>query len=132
MRAPTINRYMPAAGGTATPSTSSTITHLVFLPRRFGITSFVYSRRRPFHPHRLRETVVRWMPVSSNKETGGTAVPENNASPIRAVMRSKGFMWLSSGHATAFYWSHAGQHFEIRCAPESVGLALSCTVGPPS
>ncbi len=30
------------------------------------------------------------------------------------VMRSKGFMWLSSSHTTAYYWSHAGQHFEIR------------------
>ena len=65
------------------------------------------------------------MPVSSNKETGGTAAPENNASPIRAVMRSKGFMWLSSGHATAFYWSHAGQHFEIRCALVSATAACS-------
>jgi Cobalamin synthesis protein cobW C-terminal domain len=90
---------------------------------RFGITSFVYRRRRPFHPQRLRETVTRWMPVSRNKETESTAAPENNESPIRTVMRSKGFMWLSSGHATAFYWSHAGQHFEIRCA---VVLAGSC------
>ncbi|KAF6258024.1 hypothetical protein COO60DRAFT_1165009 [Scenedesmus sp. NREL 46B-D3] len=23
-------------------------------------------------------------------------------------------MWLSNKHTTAFYWSHAGQHFEIR------------------
>jgi hypothetical protein len=59
--------------------------------------------------------VVKWMPVSANKETGGTSKPENNESPIKTVMRSKGFMWLSSGHATAFYWSHAGMHFEIRC-----------------
>ena len=31
-----------------------------------------------------------------------------------AVLRSKGFMWMSNSHATAYYWSHAGQHFEIR------------------
>lgn len=30
------------------------------------------------------------------------------------VLRSKGFIWMSNSHATAFYWSHAGQHFEIR------------------
>ena len=30
------------------------------------------------------------------------------------VLRSKGFVWMSNSHATAFYWSHAGQHFEIR------------------
>ena len=91
---------------------------------RFGITSFVYSRRRPFHPHRLREMVVQWMPVSNNKETGATVAPENNSSPIRTVMRSKGFMWLSSGHATAFYWSHAGMHFEIRCAQSNAFVEL--------
>lgn len=31
-----------------------------------------------------------------------------------AVLRSKGFMWMSNSHTTAYYWSHAGQHFEIR------------------
>ena len=35
-------------------------------------------------------------------------------SPIRTVLRSKGFMWIANGHATAFFWSHAGQHFEIK------------------
>lgn len=23
-------------------------------------------------------------------------------------------MWMSNSHTTAYYWSHAGQHFEIR------------------
>lgn len=23
-------------------------------------------------------------------------------------------MWMSNSHATAYYWSHAGGHFEIR------------------
>ncbi len=26
----------------------------------------------------------------------------------------QGFLWMSNAHATAYYWSHAGQHFEIR------------------
>ena len=80
---------------------------------RFGISSFVYSRRRPFHPQRLRDLVLRWMPVSHNKAIGEEE-PEAGDSPIRTVLRSKGFMWLANGHNTAFYWSHAGQHFEIR------------------
>jgi G3E family GTPase len=85
---------------------------------RFGILSFVYLRRRPFHPQRLKDLVLRWMPVSLNKSLdaakGEAAAPEAEASPIRTVLRSKGFMWLSNGHTTAYYWSHAGQHFEIR------------------
>lgn len=89
---------------------------LPYLPRllcRFGITTFVYSRRRPFHPQRLKETVLQWMPVSHNAEVkpGDAAA---NESPIKTVMRSKGFAWLAHGHASAYYWSHAGQHFEMR------------------
>ena len=103
---------------------------------RFGIRSFVYRRRRPFHPGRLRDTVLRWLPVATNAALadgeggdGGdpaasaaaavvngaaAAPPSANVSPIRTVLRSKGFMWMSHSHETAFYWSHAGQHFEIR------------------
>lgn len=83
---------------------------------RFGILSFVYRRRRPFHPQRLKDLVLRWMPVSHNKALSSedVAAPASEASPIRTVLRSKGFMWLSNSHTTAFYWSHAGQHFEIR------------------
>ena len=82
---------------------------------RFGIKSFVYSRRRPFHPQRLRELVLRWLPVATNAALEeGDGGPAAGESPIKAVLRSKGFMWLASSHATAFYWSHAGTHFEIR------------------
>ncbi|WIA13840.1 hypothetical protein OEZ85_007384 [Tetradesmus obliquus] len=81
--------------------------------QRFGIKSFVYHRRRPFHLKRLQDTVLRWLPVTHNKAVEPAAACEGD-SPIKTVMRSKGFMWLSNKHTTAFYWSHAGQHFEIR------------------
>jgi len=34
-------------------------------------------------------------------------------SPVKRVLRSKGFIWQSSSHDTAYFWSHAGQHFVI-------------------
>ena len=65
------------------------------------------------YDYRLREMVLRWLPVSSNAALEGQA-PGAGESPIKTVLRSKGFMWMSHSHTTAFYWSHAGQHFEIR------------------
>lgn len=53
----------------------------------YGISSFVFRSRRPFHPERLWElTKAEW--------TG--------------VLRSKGFFWLASRRDVAFLWSQAG------------------------
>lgn len=51
--------------------------------------------------------MLRWLPVTHNKAVEPAAACEGD-SPIKTVMRSKGFMWLSNKHTTAFYWSHAG------------------------
>ena len=57
--------------------------------------------------------VLKWLPVAKNSALEGQAA-EAGESPIKSVLRSKGFMWMSYSHASAFYWSHAGQHFDIR------------------
>jgi G3E family GTPase len=62
---------------------------------------------------RLRDMVLKWLPVAQNSALEGQAA-EVGDSPIKSVLRSKGFMWMSYSHASAFYWSHAGQHFDIR------------------
>lgn len=66
--------------------------------------------------------VLKWLPVTSNTALEGVA-PGEGDNAIRAVLRSKGFIWMSYSHSTAYYWSHAGGHFEIKdegdwCAPK--------------
>lgn len=67
------------------------------------------SREHPKHKLNTRRTKTN-QPFHSktlkNTKTGNSA--------IKTVLRSKGFMWLANSHTTAYYWSHAGQHFEIR------------------
>ena len=53
----------------------------------YGISSFVYRRRRPFHPERL----LAWM----------EAYPEE-------IVRAKGFMWIASRNDVACLFSQAG------------------------
>jgi len=98
---------------------------------KYGITSFVYSRRRPFHPQRLLQVVLQ-LPVRVDPNTGdltdewtlpnvarstgaaaGEGGGEGGASVMRSIIRSKGFVWVANQHLSAQYWSHAGHHFEL-------------------
>jgi G3E family GTPase len=61
----------------------------------YGVSSFVFRARRPFHPGRL-----------------AAALEE----PWPGVVRSKGFVWLSSRPEEAGFWSQAGSHLAIEGA----------------
>ncbi|MBN2909338.1 GTP-binding protein [Polycladomyces sp. WAk] len=58
----------------------------------YGISSFVYRRRRPFHPERLARWMEEW--------------PET-------VVRAKGMMWLATRHDTAVLLSQAGPSIQV-------------------
>jgi len=53
----------------------------------YGITSFVYRARRPFHPQRFWELIQGDWP---------------------GVIRSKGYFWIATRHGIAGTWSQAG------------------------
>jgi G3E family GTPase len=59
----------------------------------YGISSFVYARRRPFHPDRLwRCLESRWP----------------------GVIRAKGFFWVASRNNIVAEWSQAGRVLTVR------------------
>jgi G3E family GTPase len=61
----------------------------------YGISNFIYQRRRPFHPARFYDLLAQEWP---------------------GVIRSKGLFWLASRPDHAGFWSQAGAVGRNRCA----------------
>ena len=56
----------------------------------YGISSFVYRQKKPFHPQRLWDTMIE------------------NHDLWAEILRAKGFFWIASKPAFLYEWSQAG------------------------
>ena len=61
----------------------------------YGVSSFVYRRRKPFHPKRLVEAIQ---------------------SGLQGVVRSKGYLWVASRPHYCGVWSQAGSSVQLNAA----------------
>ena len=96
--------------------------HATTAEERFGITSFVYKQRRPFHPIRLSLFLKGLGKLSVKGITGLSSSSEHDIKQTstsgfdvakRSLLRSKGFVWMGTSSAAAYFMSHAGQYLEL-------------------
>jgi G3E family GTPase len=90
----------------------------------YGITSFVYRGRRPFHPERLMSFITDKLGNDDEEDeevgVGGSGVTPPAPAAARAsrpaapcVVRSKGFFWIASRPTEMMVWSQAGGLFQL-------------------
>lgn len=99
----------------------------------YGISSFVFRARRPFHPERLMEFINTELASNSDdddddddeivenddkrssnihKESSDETLPIPSLT-TPTVLRSKGFFWLATRYKENLQWSQAGGLFRI-------------------
>ena len=85
--------------------------------QRFGITSFVYQRRRPFHPVRFSLFLNGIGKLSikgiNDIRADSSLTPDKSATKKHPLLRSKGFVWMATSSNAAYFMSHAGQYLEL-------------------
>jgi len=78
-----------------TPGWLESLVHHTPETEEYGISNFIYSRRRPFHPERFHALLAAEWP---------------------GVIRSKGLFWLATRPDYAGFWSQAGTVGRNSCA----------------
>ena len=98
---------------------------------RFGISSFIYRARRPFHPDRLFQLFLepffmtgmhdpaKNLPDSypgdlDKKQAEAVAKQNKRKALMGELMRSKGFIWMASSMFLKGAWQQAGNVLDIK------------------
>lgn len=83
----------------------------------YGISSFMFRARRPFHPRRLWDFAFAPAGEDSSSAdatvTGGGAGGDPRSGGFASVVRSKGFFWLATRMDVQGSWAQAGRIFEF-------------------
>eukprot|EP01038_Epipyxis_sp_PR26KG_P010105 gene10105-13581_t len=88
----------------------------------YGIKSFIYRARRPFHGDRLMNFIENELSASQDDDIASNinnnndiiTIPESNQmESCGLVLRSKGFFWLATRSKESLVWSQAGGLFHI-------------------
>lgn len=85
----------------------------------YGISSFVYRQKRPFHPQRLynlffaKESKLRKIQKKMESKTDKLTEEDKKLLPLLSVVRSKGFCWIGSRNDLSGVWHQAGRVFTM-------------------
>ena len=80
----------------------------------YGISSFLYTSRIPFHAERLMEFVNTKLAVDDDEDDDVVKSTDNTSpSSSTRILRSKGFFWLASRPTEMMVWSQAGGLFQL-------------------
>lgn len=87
--------------------------------QEYGITSFVYRARKPFHPRRLASWVNQILCFSDEWNNSDVSQPnfmddinkrfENMCTRYGHIFRSKGFCWIAGRDMKIGGWAHSGR-----------------------
>jgi G3E family GTPase len=106
-----------AAGGDGSPPASES--------EEYGVSSFVYRARKPFHPARLRLWLDRLFVFQNDLRAPGRRPDRQALSGALAetldastgrygrILRSKGFCWIAGRDSHTCGWEHAGRFVSL-------------------